>query len=58
VNNENVISWNLPNFVTFVLMVALLWAGAGVVSHAIRGKSKGNSAKGVNVVPTSGNIVN
>jgi hypothetical protein len=37
--NENVISWNLPNFITIMLMVALLWAGVGFLSHFFRGAS-------------------
>ena len=51
--DENVISWNLPNVITFVLMVALLWTGVGIVSHLVRGKT--SPSKGV-MADAAGNI--
>lgn len=51
--DENVISWNLPNVITFVLMVALLWTGVGIVSHLVRGKT--SASKGV-MADAAGNI--
>lgn len=53
-NNENIISWNLPNFVTVVLMIGLVWSAGGIVSHLLMkgGKSahvgvRSNSAGGI-----------
>lgn len=35
-DESNLLSWNLPNFITIVLMVGLLWAAMGVASSAFR----------------------
>lgn len=53
-NSENIIGWNFPNVVTFLLMLAVLWAGLGVISHMFRGK------QGMNIgasADNSGNVV-
>lgn len=41
---ENVISWNLPNLITVVLMMAVLWAALGLGSSLVRSRSKTNRA--------------
>lgn len=33
---ENIISWNIPNFVTIVTMVAVIWVVLGFASHLFR----------------------
>ena len=52
--SENVISWNLPNFITVVLMLGIIWAVLGVGSNMLFGKK---GMKNVGVKSTSaGNL--
>jgi hypothetical protein len=40
-DGESLISWNIPNFVSFVLMIALIWVIIGTLGHVfIRQPSK------------------
>lgn len=55
-DGENLISWNLPNFVSITLMVVMIWLVLGGVSHLIRRKIAAAPA-GVQAVPTTGNLV-
>jgi hypothetical protein len=32
-DGEGLISWNLPNVFTFILMLAIIWVAAGAVGH-------------------------
>lgn len=34
-NGENLISWNIPNFITFVFMIAILWVVIGTAGHLL-----------------------
>jgi len=31
--DENLLTWNFPNFVTIILMIVTLWVIAGLVGH-------------------------
>lgn len=42
---ENIISWNLPNLVSIIFMIAILWVVIGAVGHIfVRSKSAKSSA--------------
>lgn len=50
--NENVLSWNLPNFISVALMMVIIWLVFGFGSHLLRGKQairgvSANSAGGL-----------
>ena len=48
-NAESLISWNLPNFVTIVLMLAIIWVVVGAAGHLfVRGPAQRKAASGVN----------
>lgn len=32
-NGESLISWNLPNFITIVFMLAIIWVVIGAAGH-------------------------
>lgn len=55
--SENLITWNLPNFVSVLLMLAVLWAGAGLVSGFVRRRAGiGHNSRGVRS-DNAGNLV-
>lgn len=55
--SENVISWNVPNFISICLMLALLWCGLGVVSHLLFRKGRGSNAGQGVAADSMGNVV-
>ena len=55
---ENVITWNLPNLITVVLMLAVLWAVLGIGSSALRGRAGNKRALSAGVTSDgAGNLV-
>lgn len=42
-DGENLISWNIPNFVSFVFMIAIIWVVIGTAGHLLvrRGGASG-----------------
>jgi hypothetical protein len=42
--DENLLSWNIPNFVTIVLMIALLWCALGFLGHIFIRRPKATSS--------------
>ena len=43
--NETVISWNLPNIITFLLMIAIIWMVFGAIGHIfVRNSSSSSGA--------------
>lgn len=46
--SESVIGWNLPNVITILIMLLILWLGLGFLSHGLR-RATGRSPFGVNV---------
>jgi hypothetical protein len=34
-DNESLISWNIPNFVSFVFMMAIVWVIIGTAGHLL-----------------------
>jgi len=34
-DGENLISWNIPNFVSFVFMIAVIWIVIGTAGHLL-----------------------
>lgn len=58
-----IVGWNIPNFVSFVLMLGIIWCGVGVLSHLIvrkNGKNGGSSVfaanANVNAGPVGANV--
>lgn len=43
-DNGNIITWNFPNFISFVLMIAILWVVLGAAGHVLWRKNKGQSS--------------
>lgn len=54
--DETVISWNLPNVITFLMMLAIIWIIFGFVGHFVfrAGSKKAASTTGAMAFSPSG----
>lgn len=43
-DGENLISWNIPNFITIVLMIGIVWVVIGGAAHLLFGKKMNKNA--------------
>jgi hypothetical protein len=59
VNSESLISWNIPNFVTVCLMVAIIWVIIGTAGHLlVRAPAQRKAVSGAsNVTAAPGGVV-
>lgn len=56
-DSESLISWNIPNFVTFVLMIAIVWVVMGTAGHLlIRQPASRRAATGTNTMAAPGGL--
>lgn len=44
-SNENIISWNVPNWITIFLMVLVMYALLAVIAQAFKKKGGGSGGK-------------
>lgn len=48
-----IVGWNIPNFVSFLLMLAIVWCGVGILSHVMVRKG---AKSGANVFAANANV--
>ncbi len=54
---EAIITWNVPNFITIVLMIALVWGTLGIGSSFFRSKTTANKVVNAGVISdNNGNL--
>lgn len=53
-----IVGWNIPNFVSFVLMLAILWCAVGILSHVMvrKGGKNGSNVFAANANVTAGPV--
>lgn len=52
--SESLISWNIPNFVSFVLMISIIWVVIGTAGHVlVRQPAKRRAGGGIPPVTRS-----
>lgn len=52
--SENLISWNIPNFVSIVLMIAIIWVVIGTAGHLlVRGPASRRMRSGQSATNTT-----
>lgn len=57
-NGENLISWSIPNFVTIVLMIAIIWVVIGSLGHLlVRQPARRRAVAGDNTTAAPGGVL-
>lgn len=57
-DNESLISWNIPNFISIVLMMAIVWVIIGTAGHLlVRRPASRRASAGTNTTAAPGGLV-
>ena len=53
-----IVGWNIPNFVSFLLMLAIVWCAVGILSHTLvrKGGKSGGNIFAANANVSAGNV--